>query len=138
MDSDFIVCYFVIKQIKIMKNSITLKVILVGLGLLLTVLGSWRLIDPITFFENSGLILSPDVGIMSEARGTGGAVLGFGLLILSGAFISKLSYTSTVVAIVLFAGFGIARLIGFALDGNPGESIIQGIIFGFYRNIRIF
>jgi len=67
----------------------------------------------------------------SGTGGTGGVVTGFGLLILSGAFNSKLSYTSTVVAIVLFFGFGIARLIGFALDGNPGESIIQGMIFEF-------
>ena len=114
-----------------MKNSIALKVILFGLGILLTILGSWRLIDPITFFENSDLILSQDAGIMSEARGTGGIVVGFGLLILMGAFIQRLSYTSTLAAIVIFFGFGIARVIGFALDGNPGEGIIQGIIFEF-------
>ena len=114
-----------------MKNSITLKIILIVLGLILSALGSWRLFDPITFFENSGLILGNNAGLLSEARATGGVVTGFGLLILSGAFIHKLSYTSTVVAIVLFFGFGIARLIGFAMDGNPGEAIIQGIIFEF-------
>ncbi len=112
-----------------MKKSTVLKIILIIFGLLLTALGSWRLFDPITFFENSGLILSNDVGLLNEARATGGVVTGFGLLILSGAFIRKLSYTSIVAAIVLFLGFGIARLIGFVMDGNPEEALIQGIVF---------
>ena len=111
-----------------MKNSKVLKGILILLGLNLTVLGSWRLIDPISFFEFSGLILSNDVGLLNEARATGGVVVGFGLLILLGAFNQKLSYTSTIAAIVLYLGFGVARVIGFVLDGNPGETLIQGII----------
>lgn len=114
-----------------MKKSIVLKIILIVLGLLLTALGSWRLFDPIAFFENSGLVLDDNAGLLNEARATGGVVTGFGLLILSGAFIRKLSYTSTVAAMVLFLGFGIARLIGFAMDGSPGEALIQGIIFEF-------
>jgi len=32
---------------------------------------------------------------------------------------------------MIFLGFGMARLIGFGLDGNPGEGLIQGIIFEF-------
>ena len=111
-----------------MKNSNVLKGILILLGLNLTVLGSWRVIDPIAFFEFSGMILSNDVGLLNEARGAGGAVVGFGILILLGAFNRKLSYTSTIAAIVLYLGFGVARVIGFVLDGNPGEMILQGII----------
>ena len=105
-----------------MKNSKFLKGILILLGLLLTVLGSWRLIDPISFFENSGLILIKDAGLLNEARATGGVVVGFGLLILLGAFNQKLSFTSTIAAIVVFLGFAMARVLGFALDGNPGEA----------------
>ena len=114
-----------------MKNSKILKGILILLGLLLIIIGSWRLFDPIAFFENSGLVLSDEAGLLSEARATGGAVVGFGLVILMGAFIQRLSYTSTLAAIVIFFGFAIARVIGFALDGNPGEGVIQGIIVEF-------
>jgi len=67
-----------------MKNSKVLKGIIILLGLNLTVLGSWRVIDPITFFEFSGLILSNDIGLLNEARAAGGAVAGFGLLIFIG------------------------------------------------------
>ena len=114
-----------------MKNSKVLKGILIILGLLLIILGSWRLFVPIAFFENSGLVLSNEAGLLSEARVTGGVVVGFGLIVLLGAFIQRLSYTSIIAAIVLFLSFGIARLIGFGLDGNPGEGVIQGMIIEF-------
>jgi len=65
-----------------MKNSKVLKVILFLLGLVLIVLGAWRLTDPITFFANSGIVLSNDVGLLNEARVSGGVVVGFGLLIM--------------------------------------------------------
>ena len=112
-----------------MKNSKVLKVILFFLGFMLTVLGSWRLMDPVSFFANSGLILSNDSGILNEARATGGVVVGFGLLILSGVFIPKLTYTSNLVAIILFISFAIARVIGFMLDGEPLDGMIQGMVF---------
>jgi len=114
-----------------MRTPKVLKAILIVLGLLLIGIGLWRLLDPIGFFQNSGITLDNQAGLLSEARATGGAVVGFGLLILLGAFIQKLSYTSTIAAIVLFLGFGVARLIGFAMDGNPGDGVIQGIIIEF-------
>ena len=111
-----------------MKNSKVLKGILILLGINLVVLGSWRLLDPISFFDFSGLLLSADAGLLNEARGTGGAIIGFGLLILLGAFKKNLAYTSTIVAVVLFLGFGIARVISVVFDGNPGEALYKGII----------
>ena len=119
-----------------MRTSKVLKAILIVLGLLLIGIGLWRLFDPIGFFQNSGVTLDNQAGLLSEARATGGAVVGFGLLILLGAFIQKLSYTSTIAAIVVFLGFGVARLIGFAIDGNPGEGVIQGIIIETTRELN--
>ena len=46
-----------------MKNSKVLKGILILLGLPLIIFGLWRLLDPISFFNFSGLLLrrfSPD------------------------------------------------------------------------------
>ena len=117
-----------------MKDSHVLKGILILLGVPLVVLGSWRLLDPIGFFEFSGLLLNADAGLLSEARGAGGAIVGFGLLIILGAFKKKLAYTSTIAAIIVYLGFGISRVIGLVVDGNPGDQILQGItgefIFG--------
>jgi len=118
-----------------MKNSKVLKAILILLSVPLIVLGLWRLLDPIGFFEFSGLLLSADAGLLSEARGTGGAVVAFGFLILLGAFKKNLSYTSTITAMILFLGFGIARVIGVVVDGNPGGMIFQGIIGEFVMGL---
>ena len=111
-----------------MKNSKVLKGILILIGINLVVLGLWRLLNPIGFFDFSGLLLSADAGLLNEARGTGGAIIGFGLLILLGAFKKKLAFTSTIVAIILLFGFGIARIISVVIDGNPGEALYKGII----------
>jgi len=111
-----------------MKNSKVLKGILIVLGFQLIIFGLWRLIDPINFFNFSGLLLSADAGLLSEARGAGGAILGFGILIFLGAFKKELTYTSTITAMILFLGFGIARVISLIVDGNPGGMIFQGII----------
>ncbi len=118
-----------------MKNSKVLKGILIFLGLFLILIGSWRLIDPIAAFEGLGLTLSEDVGLLNEARGTAGAMIGFGVLILLGAFKKKLTFTSTLIATIFFLSFGVARIMAVILDGNPGNALWTGIIseftFGF-------
>jgi len=118
-----------------MKKTKVLKGILILLGLQLIIFGLWRLLVPISFFNFSGLLLSSDAGLLSEARGAGGAILGFGIIIFLGAFKKKLAYTSTITAMTLFLGFGIARIISLVVDGNPGSMIFQGIfsefVFGF-------
>ncbi len=69
--------------------------------------------------------------LLSEARATGGIVIGFGIVIVLGVFSQRLSYISTIVSVVIFLSFGIARTIGIAVDGYPGKKLIQGIIFEF-------
>jgi hypothetical protein len=114
-----------------MRNSKVLKGILIFLGLFLIIIGSWRLIDPIAAFEGLGLTLSNNVGLLNEARGTAGAMIGLGFLILLGTFKKKITFTSTLVATVFFLGFGIARIIAVILDGNPGNALLTGIITEF-------
>jgi len=114
-----------------MENSKVLKIILFFSGLPLIVFGAWRLTMPVAFFDFSGLMLGSDVGVLSEARGAGGMILVSGIVILLGAFSAKLRFTSTVLSILVFLSFGFARLLGIAIDGMPGEKILQGIISEF-------
>tara|TARA_B110000285_G_C14993975_1_gene547796 strand:- start:97 stop:492 length:396 start_codon:yes stop_codon:yes gene_type:complete len=118
-----------------MRTSKVLKGILIVLGIVLIGVGLSRLFDPIGFFQNSGITLDNQAGLLSEARATGGAVLGFGLLTLFGAFNHKLSYTSTISAIIVFLGFGVARLIGFVIDGYPGDGLLPGLIIEFVSGL---
>ena len=110
-----------------MKNSKVLKTILIILGLFLIVFGPFRLINPVSSLDGLGVVLDGTLGPLSEARGSGGVLLGFGLLFLIGAFKKKLTYTSTLSAVVLFFGFGIGRLISVAFDGNPGNAMLGGM-----------
>jgi len=118
-----------------MKNSKVLKTILFTLGLMLIIFGAWRVAFPVEFFEFSGLTLDSEVGILSEARGAGGAILGLGILILLGAFFPTLTFTSIIVLIVVFLSYGLARLLGIATDGVPGPDIIKGIISEFIAGL---
>ena len=69
--------------------------------------------------------------MLNEARAFGGAVVGLGILIILGAFSAAMTFTSSILSFVVFLSFGFARLLGIALDGMPGEEIIQGVIFEF-------
>jgi len=118
-----------------MKNSKILKTILIILGLNLTIIGGWRLIDPVSFSEFNGHIMSNNVVLLNEARAVGGCVVGFSILIILGAFNQKLTFTSTIAAIVLYLSFGVARFISYTLDGNPGEMVMTGMIGEFVFGI---
>jgi hypothetical protein len=112
-----------------MRESKILKAILLLLGTLLIVLGMWRVLDPVGFYANSGIILSSEVSMLNEARAAGGVVVGFALLIVSGVFFDALAFTSTVVSAVLFLSYAGGRLFGIAMDGNPGAPLVQGLAF---------
>ena len=110
-----------------MKESKSFKVILIVLALTLLIFGGWRLLDPIGFYTFSGLELPDVAGLLSEVRGAGGMIMVSGLVVGLGAFRHAWSRTSVVLAAVVFLSFGLARLLGIALDGSPGQEVIQGM-----------
>ena len=111
-----------------MKESRWLNVILLVLALTLVVFGGWRLVDPIGFYTFSGLELSDDAGLLSEVRGAGGIIMVSGLVVGLGAFRHAWSRTSVVLAAMIFLSLGLARLLGIALDGSPGDGVIPGMV----------
>ena len=75
-----------------MKNSKVLKGILIVLGLNLIIIGSQRLFDAHGFAAINGItIVDNNVAAINEAKGATGAIIAFGLLIMSGVFSRKLS-----------------------------------------------
>ena len=110
-----------------MKESKSFKVILIVLALTLLIFGGWRLLDPIGFYTFSGLELPDVAGLLSEVRGAGGMIMVSGLVVGLGAFRHAWSRTAVVLAAVVFLSFGLARLLGIALDGSPGQEVIQGM-----------
>ena len=107
------------------------RIIVLSLSaLLLIFVGVSRLRNPIkTYLKNSGIQLANEPSILNEMRGVSSVMLFAGIIILLGTFSTTLSLTSHIVAILIFMGFVIGRLISLKSDGKPSKQISQGIVF---------
>ena len=103
-------------------------------GLLLIYAGTMRLIKPLkslclkTYLDNPSIKLEGEVDIFNEMRGAGTSIVFGGIVILLGIIISQLMLTSFVVAIIIFIGHALGRLVSLKLDGKPNQQIAQGLI----------
>lgn len=101
-----------------------LKSILVTSGLIAAVFGASILFTPVTFSASNGIEMAGQVNLLNETRSAGGALLGSGVLIFSGAFISQLRFTAAVLSSLMYLSYGTARLLSMVLDGMPTNSLI--------------
>jgi len=108
-----------------------LNIVILSLSsLMLFFVGAMRLSNPIkTYAKNSGITLENDINLLNEMRGVSSVMLFAGVIILLGIIIPEMTITSMVVAILIFLGFAIGRLLSFGIDGKPNKLIIQGLIF---------
>ncbi len=105
-------------------------VILAASGLMLfTLAGVLRLINPIgNYWKNSGIKIEKEVNMLSEVRGMSALMSLGGIIIMLGAIVPELTLTSFIVAILLFGGYAIGRLLSMGIDGKPNKLIITGLI----------
>jgi len=108
-----------------MKNSKVLKTILFVSGLIATVTGGAILFMPVAFFATNGIELGSSISLLSETRAPGGALLASGILIMSGAFVANLTFTSAVVSVLVFLSYGVSRILSMVIDGVPAEGLVQ-------------
>lgn len=107
------------------------NVVLLTSGIVALFIGSGLLFIPITFQSSAGIILNDDPGLLSEMRGPGAVILGCGILIVSGVFVSEITFTALVLSTLLYGAYGIARMLSLVVDGTPGTSIIAAMIAEF-------
>jgi hypothetical protein len=110
-----------------MKDSKTLKVILIVLALPLMIFGAWRLFAPTSFYAFNGLELPHDAGLASGVRAAGAVILSSGFAVARGAIRSAAARPSVALAALIFLSLGLGRLLGLILDGSPGRGVIQGM-----------
>lgn len=108
-----------------MENSKTLKSILFVSGLIAAGIGGAILFTPEVFYAPYGIDLGANYSLLNEVRAPGGALLASGLLILSGAFISKLAFASTLIGALLYLSYGLSRILSMAIDGMPDDRLVQ-------------
>ena len=111
-----------------MQNSKVLKVILFIAGLMFIGVGLATMLIPVGFVARNGVDISGQITLLNDYRGSGGVILGSGILIMLGVFYSKMRYTSTLLASVLYISFAIGRAISIAMDGMPAEGLVKATV----------
>jgi len=107
-----------------MNISKSLKFTLIASGIIGLYVGVEILFFPVSFYATSGIELGGNVSLLNEIRAPGGALLLCSVLIISGAFIPKLSFTSIVLATLLYLSYGLSRIVSMVVDGKPDEILV--------------
>ena len=112
------------------------KIIVLSLsGLMMIYAGSSRLFKPLTSFclksylDNPEFKLHGEVDALNEMRAAGTSIAVVGLTILLSTILPELRMTSFVVAVVIFLGHALGRLVSLKQDGKPGKLMTQGLTF---------
>jgi hypothetical protein len=111
-----------------MRNSKILKSLLIIAGLIASLIGAEIFVSPAIFYATYGIDLGGDTGLLNEKRASGGGLLVSGLLIISGAFVAKLSFTAVLVSTLLYLSYGMSRVMSMVIDGVPVEGLVQAAI----------
>ena len=93
-------------------------------GLLLLAIGGAILLAPHAFHATNGIALGDDPSLLSEIRAPGGLLTASAVLILIGTFRRPQRSLATVLTVLVYGSFGLARLLGLALDGTPSSGLV--------------
>lgn len=93
-------------------------------GLVALYVGAGLLFAPVAFEATSGIQLGSDPALLSEVRAPGGVVLVAGLFMWLGVARGRFTGPATLVASGLYLAYGLSRLVGFVLDGSPGDMLV--------------
>ena len=112
-----------------MEKSKLVKALLVVAGMSGIVIGAALLFNPVAFEASAGISLGKEnINMLSEVRAPGGALLAAGVLILLGAFISKLTHTSVVLTSLFYLSYGFSRILSMIVDGVPATSLVMATV----------
>ncbi|WP_299871780.1 DUF4345 domain-containing protein [uncultured Cocleimonas sp.] len=108
-----------------MKNLKVLKIVLFISGLIAAAIGGAIVVIPIAFYSTYSIELGGNVALLNEIRASGGALLVTGILIISGAFFTRMTFTSIVISTLLYLSYGLSRMLSMVIDGMPSEGFVQ-------------
>ena len=97
-------------------------------GLLLLAIGGGLLLAPHAFHASNGIELGSDPSLLSEVRAPGGLLLASAVLILLGTFRPALRSMAIFQTVLVYGSFGVARLVGMAMDGLPSSGIVGAAV----------
>ena len=107
-----------------MKDSIFLKLVLAIDALVAIAIGATIQLSPADFYAMNHIDIGTNSNLLSEICAPAMALLSYGILILVGTFISRLTFTATLLASTFYLSYSVARLVSIGIDGLPSESLI--------------
>ena len=113
-----------------MKRAVT-RLVLIGSGGVLGLIGGALMISPKTFLETSDVFIEHDPGLMSELAAPGGLLIITGALMLVGAVKLRFASLALVVGAVVYGSYGMGRVVSMTLHGLPSQSLISATIIEF-------
>lgn len=108
-----------------MKKSNILKAYLIVSGLLLTFIGGATLFIPVQMKGSAGIDIAGNSSVINDVRAASALLLAFALIIVSGAFVKRLTYASSLITFVLFLSLGAGRVISILVDGMPVDGLVK-------------
>ena len=111
------------------KNSKVLKTILVVAGLVGVMVGLGNIISPVEFNASSGIELGANINLINELKATGGGLFLSSIFILLGVFMERLTFSSTLLATMMYLGYGFSRIASIVIDGVPSDELVQVAVF---------
>lgn len=106
-----------------MEKNIFIKVLLIISGSIGIWIGYSLLFSPVTFEASAGINLGKDINLLSEIRAPNGLLLVSGIIIILGAFFSKLTIYSIQLSCLIYLSYGLSRIISIIFDGFPSEPL---------------
>jgi hypothetical protein len=107
-----------------MKPTYVMRAVLFVTGLVAAGIGGSILLVPEAFYASYGIDLSGRISLLNELRASGGSLLASGLLILSGAFVARLTWLSALVGCLTYISYGLSRGLSVFLDGAPDGGLM--------------
>jgi len=104
------------------------RLVLVGAGALLALIGGALLFAPKAFLETSHVFVDQDPGLMSELSAPSGLLLMTGALLLLGAIRLRFATLALFVGAAVYGSYGAGRLVSMGLHGLPSESLVSATI----------
>lgn len=111
-------------------------------GLIAAAIAATIWIGPDAFYASYGIALGGDVNLINELKAPAGILFVAGAVIVAGAVRTRFTALSMTIAAILYLSFGGSRLMSFAIDGVPNDSLVSAaaaeLIIGSIALIGLF
>jgi hypothetical protein len=114
-----------------MKNSKVVKGYLGLAGLMFLMIGVMILFNLFESKMNQGVDIGTEINMLNDVRGLGGLFIRLGITVLAGIFLSRLRFTSIILAIVVMLSFGVGRTVSVMMDGIPADGLVKTMMAEF-------